>query len=112
MLSFTKAENRGNDFDSPTGTAFVKNSNISVEVCTKGFIHTFGRKLQSREYKFKGRKFGEKGQSLSGLAIDKNGNIIVADTEHKLIEIVTPEGDVLKKNWSRLCYPSHALCAM
>ena len=30
-------------------------------------------------------------------SIDKNVNIIVADTEYKLIEIVTPEGDILRK---------------
>ena len=97
IISFTKPENRERDFDSPTGVTFTKNSNILVADSVNGFIHTFSRKLQSREYEYKGKKFGEKGKSPSGLLIDKNVNIIVADTEYKLIEIVTPEGDILRK---------------
>ena len=97
MLTFTKPENRERDFNSPTGITFDKNSNILVADSVNGFIHTFSRKFQSREYEYKGRKFGEKGKSPRGLSIDKDSNIIVADTENKLIEIVTPEGDVLRK---------------
>ena len=95
MFSFTKPGNREKDFHSPTGVMFDKNGNILVADSVNGFIHTFSRKLQSREYEYKGIKFGGKGKCPKGLSIDKNGNIIVADTEHKLIEIVTPEGDIL-----------------
>lgn len=61
-LSFTKPENGGKDFDSPYGITFDKNSNILVADGTNGFIHTFSRKLQSREHEYKGRKFGDKGK--------------------------------------------------
>lgn len=101
MLSFTKPDNKGKEFDSPTGITFDKNGNILVADSVNGVIHTFSRKLESREYGYKGRKFGEKGElvhqfkSPHGLSIDKNGNIIIADTEDKLIKIFTPEGDFL-----------------
>ena len=110
MLTFTKPENREREFDSPAGIMFDKNSNILVADSVNGFIHTFSRKLQSREYEYKGRKFGEKGKSPRGLLIDKNGNIIVADTEYKLIEIVTPEGDILRKiALGSFIYPMHCV---
>ena len=76
MLSFTKPENREKYFDSPTGVMFDKNRNILVADSVNGFIHTFSRKLQSRKYECKGRRFGEKGKSPRGLSIDKNGHII------------------------------------
>lgn len=110
MLSFTKPENRGKDFDSPTGVMFDKNSNILVTDSVNGFIHTFSRKFQSREYEYRGRKFGEKGKSPRGLSIDKNGNIIVADTQNKLIEIVTPEDNILRKiGPGFFVYPMHCV---
>ena len=95
MLWFTKPGDRESDLFSPTGITFDKNSSILVADSVNGFIHTFSRKLQSREYEYKGRKFGEEEKSPSGLSIDKDGNIIVADTKDKLIRIVTPEGDIL-----------------
>ena len=97
IISITKPENRGRDFDPPSGVTFAKNSNILVADSVNGFIHTFSRKFQSGEYEYKGRKFGEKGKSPSGLSKGKNVNIIVADTEYTLIEMVTPEGYILRK---------------
>lgn len=103
MLSFTKRDNRGNEFNSPTGITFDKNGNILVADGFKGVIHTFSPKLESGEYEYKGRKIGGIRQpehqikSPSGLSIDKNGNIIVADTEYKLVKIFTPEGNFVKE---------------
>ena len=52
--------NQKTDFDEPTGVMFDKNRNNLVADRVNGFIHTFSRKLQSIEYEYKGRKFGEK----------------------------------------------------
>ena len=61
-LSFTKKENRERDFDPPTSITFDENS-ILVTDSINSSIHTFSRKLQSKEDEYKGRKFGEKGDS-------------------------------------------------
>ena len=105
MLSFTKPDNREKEFDRPTGITFDKNGNILVADSTNSAIHTFSRKLESREYEYKGRKFGEKADSMfspGGLSRDENDNIIVIDNLAQLIKIFTAEGNFVGN--IGLCY--------
>ena len=121
MLPLTKPNDREKEFDSPTGITFDKNGNILVADSTNSAIHTFSRKRESgfREYAYKGVKFGEKGElehqmnSLGGLSIDKNGNIIVADSVNQLIKIFTTEGNFVRTffpyNERASFYPIHCV---
>ena len=107
MLSFSKRDNRENEFNSPTGITFDENGNILVADSTNGVIHTFSPKLESREYEYKGIKIGGIRElehqiiSPSGLSLDKNGNIIVADTVDQVVKIFTPEGNFVREIGTR-----------
>lgn len=122
MLPFHKRDGRENEFNSPTGITFDENGNILVADSENGVIHTFSPKLESREYEYKGRKIGgmreleHQIKSPSGLSIDKNGNIIVADTGNRVVKIFTPEGNFLREIGTRFesgepsfCYPCHCV---
>ena len=92
----------------PTGITFDENGNILVADSTNGVIHTFScPKLESREYEYKGIKIGgireleHQIKSPSGLSLDKNGNIIVADTKDQVVMIFTPEGNFVREIGTR-----------
>lgn len=98
-LSFAKPDNSEKEFDAPTGIVFDINGSILVADSSNGVVHTFSRKPESREYEYKGKMLGEKGELKSphGLSLDDGGNIIVADSGSKLIKIFSPEGKFIRK---------------
>jgi len=112
----TMPDNKLKECNSLTGITFDKYGNILVVDNANCVIHTFSRKLESEEYKYKGIKFGEKGdlehQMLSpgGLSVGKNGNIIVADSWKQAILIFTSEGNFVRKIDERsFVYPMHCV---